>query len=369
MTARPTSGAARAAPTAWIDLVSPSHPFFFGALADGLAGVATETTVREKTETVDLAAELGFDYRIRGRDFDNTLLRKLGIPLRTAQLAARAPDADVSLSSRNAMCVLASKARGIPSIHFTDNDITAYVDDLPFESLYNRLEAAATHNVVPAAFEARELTKHGAAPEQIHTYDGYKEDLYVADFDPDPSFTDVLPFDEYVVIRPEALDAAYVGEARSLVPELLAGAVDRDLNVVYLPRGRNDRAPARRYAADEVFVPDGAFDGLQLAWQARCVLTGSGTMAREAACMGKPAVSFFPNELLSVDRELVAEGRVLHSRDADEIVDYVAGLSASDAEPDRSRCRGVREEVLALTRDLVERETADRPSRAGLSAT
>ncbi|MFB6130636.1 MAG: DUF354 domain-containing protein [Salinigranum sp.] len=358
MTARSAPTASEA--TAWIDLASPSHPFFFAALADGLPAVETETTVREKTETVDLAAELGFEYRVRGRDFDNTLLRKLGIPLRTAQLAVDTPAADVSLSSRNAMCVLASRARGIPSIHFTDNDVTAHVEDLPFETLYNRLEAAATHSVVPAAFETRELTKHGASRERIHTYDGYKEDVYVADFEPDPSFPEALPFDDYLVVRPEALDAAYVDETRSLVPELLEGAVNRGENVVYLPRGRGDVEPAREYPSDRVYVPDRALDGLQLAWHARCVLTGSGTMAREAACMGKPAVSFFPNALLSVDRELVREGRVFHSRDARDVVDYVTGLSDADVRPDRSRCRAVREEVVELTRRLIERETSAR---------
>jgi hypothetical protein len=354
-------------PTAWIDLASPSHPFFFGALAEELRDVAVTTTVREKTETVDLAESVGFDYEIRGRDFDNTLLRKVGIPLRTAQLAVQTPDADVSLSSRNAMCVLASRARGVPSIHFTDNDITAYVDDLPFETLYNRLEATATHNVVPAAFEVNELTKHGADPDRVHTYDGYKEDVYVADFEPEPTFTDALPFEDYVVLRPEALDAAYVDETTSLVPDLIDGLTDAGENVVYLPRGRGDREPADGYPRDEVFVPERAFDGLQLAWHARCVLTGSGTMAREAACMEKPAVSFFPNTLLSVDRELVDEGRVFHSRDAADIVDYVTGISASDARPDRERSVAVRDEVAALTRRLVERETDESVSTTGLS--
>lgn len=343
---------------AWVDLASPSHPFLFDALTAGLSDCRTTTTVREKTETVDLAREAGFDFGVRGRDFDHPHLRKLGIPFRTLQLAARPPAADVSLSSRNAMCVLASELRGVPSIHFTDNDVTAHVDGLWAEELYNGLEARATYNVVPSAFETRELEKRGADPESVFTYDGYKEDVYVADLEPDPAFTDRLPFEEYVVVRPEALDAAYVDEAESLVPEILDGATDAGLNVVYLPRGRGDREYAAGFPDDRVHVPDGAYDGLQLAAHARCVLTGSGTMAREAACMGKPAVSFFPNALLSVDRKLVDEGRVRYSRDPESIVDYLAGLDPGDAELDRSRSRRVRDEVVALTNRLVDRATA-----------
>jgi predicted glycosyltransferase len=316
--------------------------------------VTFRTTVRDKTETVDLAADVGFEYEIVGQDFDNPLLRKIGIPLRTGQLALSAPAADVSLSSRNAMCILASKARGIPSIHFTDNDITAHVDGLTYEKLYNRLEAMATHNVVPAAFETDELIKRGSDPDSVHTYDGYKEDIYIANFEPDPAFAEQFPFEEYIVIRPEALDAAYVDAERSLVPDLLEGAAERDLSVVYLPRGRGDKAHADPYDEDQVYVPDGALNGLQLAWHARCMLTGSGTMAREAACMEKPAVSFFPNTLLSVDQEMEADGRIFHSRDPGAILDYVDSLTEQDVSPDRDRSRAVRQEVVDLTTQIID---------------
>lgn len=351
-TTQPTTQS-HAPPRAWVDLASPSHPFLFAALLRDL-DVIPEVTVRQKTETVTLAETIGLDPTILGRDFDNPTLRKFGIPLRTLQLSVYAPPADVSLSSRNAMCILASKARGIPSIHFTDNDITAYVDGLHFEELYNRLEAMATHSIVPAAFETRELTKHGAPPESIHTYDGYKEDIYVADFTPDPRFTDRLPFEEFIVVRPEALDAAYVDEELSIAPEIVSLAVDAGLNVVYLPRGRGDDLSSE-YPDDRVFVPEAALDGLQLAWHGQAVLTGSGTMAREAACMDKPAVSFFPNERLSVDRELIEEGKMFHSRSPAEIVEFVSSRSGSDLEADRSRSRAVKAEVIETLEDLMTR--------------
>jgi predicted glycosyltransferase len=343
-------------PRAWIDLCSPSHPFFFKSLVDALEDVETTVTVREKTETVPLAAQVGFDYEVVGRDFDNPLLRMGGIPLRTATLVGRMPACDVALSSRNAMSVLAAKARGVPSIHFTDNDITAHVSGLWTEQLYNRLEASATHNVVPAAFETSELATWGNDSSSIHTYDGTKEDVSVASFEPESAFTDCLPIDDYVVVRPEALSAAYVTPDTSLVPDLLAGFVERDLPVVYLPRGRGDEVHAEPYGRSEVYVPDEPPNGLQLAWHSTCVLTGSGTMAREAAAMNKPAVSFFPNQLLSVDRRLVEQDRVFHSRNPAAVLEYVDSLTASDVDPDLARCRRVRDEVAALTGSLIQHE-------------
>jgi len=346
------NGTGTADATAWVDLASPSHPFFFAELLKGL-DVETAVTVREKTETVDLARTVGLDATVCGRDFDNTLLRKVGIPLRTAQLSLQAPEADVSLSARNVMCILASKARGIPSIHFDDNDITAHIDASADERLYGRLEAMATHNVVPSAFDTDELIRNGASPESIHTYDGYKESLSVAGFDPDPTFTTRLPFDDYIVIRPEALTAAYVDTERSIVPDILAGAVGDGYNIVYLPRGRGDRKYAAEYG-DNVYIPEETLDGLQLAWHSQAVLTGSGTMAREAACMGKPAVSFFPNIPLSVDQELIREGRVFHSRSPVDIMEYISSQSRSDIEPSRERSKEVRAEVVAIVEEIIE---------------
>lgn len=340
--------------TAWLDLASPSHPFFFRGLIDEVPNLTVQTTVRRKTETVDLADQTGFDFEVIGRDFDNTLLRTIGVPLRTLQLSVQAPAADVSLSARNAMCVLASRARGMDSIHFTDNDITAYVDAPLVERLFCRFRAEATYHVVPTAFRTSELTKWGADPERIHTYDGYKEDIYVAGFEPDDSFTEALPFESYVVVRPEALGAAYVDENEPLVPDLLQSLYRNGMNVVYLPRRPGDRPHAEPYPSDRVYVPEVALDGLQLAWHSDGVLTGSGTMAREAACMGKLAVSFFPGPLLSVDREMVERGMMIHSRNSDEIVSHLLSVHASEVTPDLERSIQVRDEVAQTVLELIE---------------
>ncbi|EJN57822.1 hypothetical protein HSB1_32390 [Halogranum salarium B-1] len=345
----------------WVDLASPCHPFFFKSLTDSLTNVRTMVTVREKTETVPLARDVGFDFRTIGKDYENKTLRKFGIPLRTAQLALQMPKADVALSSRNAMCVLAAKARGVPSIHYTDNDICAYVDGLRSEELYHRLEAQATHNIVPAAFRTEVLTDRGADPDSVHTYDGYKEDVYVATFEADPTFPDRLPFDgeEFIVVRPEALSATYVDAEASIVPEILADATDRGINVVYLPRDSGDHAFADGIDESRLYVPDEALSGLELAWHARCILTGSGTMAREAARMQTPAVSFFPSTRISVDQALIDEGEIYHSRDPEAIVDYVDSLTASDARSDLTTAKRVHREVAELTADLINEEVSD----------
>ncbi len=341
----------------WVDLASPSHPFFFKALTDAIPDIRTTVTVRDKTQTVSLAREVGFRFRTVGRDYEPSLLRMLGIPIRTAQLTVGMPDADVAMGARNAMCVLSAKARGVPTIHFTDNDICAHQDGLYADALYHRLVAQATHNVVPEAFRTEVLTDRGADPDSVHTYGGFKEDVYVAGFEPDESFPDRLPFggEPFAVVRPEALNATYV-QSETIAPDLLAELTDRGVNVVYLPRTDDYREFTADADPDRVYAPPDALSGLELAWHARCVLTGSGTMAREAARMGTPAVSFFPSEHISVDRALIERGEIFHSRDPVEIAEYVDSLTVADARPDLAEARRVRDEVASLTGDLIEAE-------------
>jgi len=70
--------------------------------------------------------------------------------------------------------------------------------------------------------------------------------------------------------------------------------------------------------------------------------------------MGKPAVSFFPGPLLSVDRSMVEEERMLHSRDPNEIASYLESVGTTDRTPDRRRCLRVREEVSSLVQALID---------------
>ena len=76
--------------------------------------------------------------------------------------------------------------------------------------------------------------------------------------------------------------------------------------------------------------------------------------AREAAIVGTPAVSFFPREdLLSVDRKMVNDGWMLHSRDPDAIVEYVMGHTSRPFDPTRSQA--VQQSVFELLDDLIDK--------------
>jgi len=340
----------------WIDLVNTSHPFFFKALmSDFYPEHQVLFTVRDRAETVALANDLGIAPKIVGRDFRNRTVKTLNHAFRTIELFARVPKFDVALAFGGSMSVAVAKARIKPAVVFNDNDLI-FVHSTFAGSMETRIMARADHIIIPSAFPTQVLTKGGAKEGSIHQFDGYKEDVYIADFKPAPDFLVSLPFKSFVVVRPEALFAAYVRETRSIVPELVKALVDNDVNVVYLPRIKEDMQHIDGVKnSSHVFVPLRALNGLDLCWHADAVLTGSGSFAREAACLGTAAVSFFPERLLAVDRQLVSEGKILHSRNVDEIMAYVLSKPKGDKSLDLERCRKVKQQVSQLVRGILER--------------
>lgn len=120
-----------------------------------------------------------------------------------------------------------------------------------------------------------------------------------------------------VTIRPPATEAHYhVPESDELFEEVLDYLGERqDVRMVILPRNRKQGDAIRR-ARPELFrrgkttIPDNVIDGLNLIWHSDLVISGGGTMNREAAAMGVPVYSIFRGQIGAVDRYLAANGRL-----------------------------------------------------------
>jgi predicted glycosyltransferase len=339
----------------WIDLINTPHPIFFKSLMKEFhQGHQTYITARDRSETVALARELGMAPKVIGRDFSNRMVKALNHALRTIELFIRVPKFDVALAFGGSTSITVAKARIKPSVVFHDNDLI-FIQATLAGRLETKIMARANHIIIPSAFPVEVLTARGAKAKNIHQFDGYKEDVYIADYEPDPDFPSKLPFSNFVVLRPEALFAAYVTQTRSIVPELVNSLITNNVNVVYLPRIEADLRHVEPLKDERhLFVPKQALHGLDLCWYAQAVLTGSGTFAREAACLGTTAVSFFPERLLAVDQHLVNKGKMLHSRSIEEIIEYVASSSQRDKGPNLGRCKEVKRQVVSIVNMVFE---------------
>ena len=309
----------------WIDLINPSHALFFRSLIPELNGHQISVTLRDRAETVDLTKQFGIQGRVIGTDYRDPLKKSLNMVYRTFELYAGAGKFDYAMAFENGMSTLVSNVKRKESILFCDNDLKFIQKTSRIQDLEMKLKLLADHIIIPKA--CYPLFSQNCKHSEVISFDGYKEDIYLADFKPDPNFMDKIPFDNYVVLRPEALGSFYVTEKQSIVPYLLHLFWREGINVVYLPREKEDLQYAQGF--DEVFIPERPLNGLDLCYHADAVLTGSGTMAREAACMGKKAVSFFPSVvMLSVDKQLMNEGKIFHSRSPTDIVDYILSNSS-----------------------------------------
>jgi predicted glycosyltransferase len=334
----------------WIDMINPSDVHFFKPLITDLYEYNIYSTTRNRAETIELANHFNISNQVIGTDYSSSFRKSANMVYRSLYLTLRVPTFDVSLSFENGMCVFASKMNLRPSILYCDNDLKFSQKKNPIQDIETKIKMLANYIIIPNV--CYDNFTNIFNEDKLRPFDGYKEDIYIADYVPDKSFLDRLPFKRFIVVRPEALSSIYVKNMKSIVPELLEALIKEGMNVIYLPREQDDL----KYSSGmDVFIPKRALNGLDLCYHADAILTGSGTLAREAACMGTPSVSFFPSDaLLSVDQQLVDEGKVLHSRDIEEIVSYVIAQQKKRQQLNLQRCNKVKKEVMDVTKDILQ---------------
>ena len=171
--------------------------------------------------------------------------------------------------------------------------------------------------IVPISFPAKRLRRYGAASRKVRRYNGTKEDVYLADFQPDPEFSaqlyelGVRPDNVLVLMRPPAHDALYHRFQNTLFDKALAKLQQNEnVSIVLLPRNETQRATYSSKATERVILPVSPLDGPNLIAACDLVISAGGTINREAAALGVPAASIYAGRWAAVDEQLVKEGRL-----------------------------------------------------------
>jgi len=167
-------------------------------------------------------------------------------------------------------------------------------------------------------------------------YPGIKEELYMRQFQPEAGFRDSLlkkwaagPADPMIaILRPPATTANYhAAKSEVLFDDLLEFLLSAsNVLMIVVPRTA-DQADAisariRQLPAAQTspfVVLNRAVDGLQLAYAADLLISGGGTMNREAALLGVPVYSIFAGRQGALDRQMEAEGMITFIRDARDL--------------------------------------------------
>jgi len=304
----------------WIDLANAPHVPFFKALTNRFVsqGHEIETTAREFAETIPLAHAAGFSPVVIGSHAGRDVSKKAGsIASRAWALAgwARKRKFELAISHNSYSQILAARALGIKTITMMD------YEHQPANHLAFRF---ASRIIVPASFPAQRLRRYGARVGKVRRYHGTKEDVYLADFQPDASFSarlcelGVKTDNVLVLVRPPAHDALYHRFQNTLFDEALEmfGGY-QNVQVILLPRNAAQRA---EYSGRErVIVPAAPLDGANLIAASDLVISAGGTINREAAALGVPAASIYAGRWAAVDEELVKEGRLLRIENSSDL--------------------------------------------------
>ena len=263
---------------------------------------------------------------------------------------AKESGTDVALSHGSYAQILACRAVGIPAVTMMD------YEHQPANHLSFRL---ARRVVVPDVFPEAALQRFGVSPANVVRYPGFKEELYLAGFLPDPAVLEELRLDRerpIAVFRPPPEGALYHRAGNERFDELLELASRRDgVQVVVLPREDDQKA---RYGRPGITMPAVAVDGRSLLAYADVVVGAGGTMSREAALLGAPAYTVFAGPLASVDAELIRLGllRDMRKRGAELRIVKRNGAGARPASPQR------REVALRRLLDALAAAAEDRGS-------
>jgi hypothetical protein len=310
----------------WIDLDNTPHvPFFLPIIEELQArGYRVLLTARDSYQVCQLLDFHNLSCKVIGRHWGKSrILKVAGTCFRAAQLMSLAisekPDLAVAHGSRAQ--TLSALFAGIPRVSIFDYEFASVMG-----FLYP--DWAFVPRVFPPSIQVQ-------ARKQVLRYPGIKEDVYVWRLKPDAAVKEQLGLSDSgsgvsgpgvsgprdsgltVTVRPPATEAHYHNPEAEL---LLDAALDLltsnpDVTVILLPRNERQSAALRKRWSEwitkrRIIIPERAVDGLNLIWYSDLIISGGGTMNREAAALGGPVYSIFRGPIGAVDQYLAETGRL-----------------------------------------------------------
>ena len=297
----------------WFDLCHPPHVLFFSPQIKILQDLGHDTiiTVRDRYQVADLCDSRKLKYYKIGRDYGKSkLLKARGVLARTLQLYLFCKNSkiDLAISQGSSYQVLAARMLKVPTLFMTD-----------YEHIYWGIARKFASKIfVPQVIPDSILLKKGVTGDQIVKYPGLKEDVYLSDFKPNKYFLNHLGIQSnkiIVTIRPPLFEAHYHSPlSEKLYYEVISHFANRtDVTTIILPRsekGRYDLVQRLKNAEGTIFIPKETLNGLDVIYYSDLVISGGGTMNREAAALGVPVYTIFKGPIAAMDKFLEKQGRL-----------------------------------------------------------
>jgi len=264
-------------------------------------------TSRPLANTVALLDQRGLTHTVIGEHYGKNIYRKLfGYPIRIIQLKRFLkkikPDLAVSQSSFHSPLV--AKLLGIPSIYTNDNEHA--LGNLP--SFF-----FATQILIPENIPIKNVAKNGVSQRKIMQYPGVKEGIYLWRKGEEinghkKSYSNSTV---EIYIRPEPSTAQYYKGKQNFLDDMIC-ALQNKYRITVLTRDKTQLEYYKQKKFFKVNVPDKPLNFDTLAINCSLFIGAGGSMTRELAILGVPTISVYQDDLLEVDKYLIAKNLMKH---------------------------------------------------------
>ncbi len=291
----------------WFDLTNSPHIHFFRDMIADLKNEGHDilVTTRDHANTIDLLKLYHIDYMAIGGTYGKKMSNKVkGNIGRARQLAKiiRQEKVDVAISQSSFSSAIAGRLAGIPTIYTNDNE----------HALGNKVSFLCAHFIfIPEFIPVNKVTNLFVSKKKVQQYPGVKEGIYL--------WHKYLDCDNLsgtkrtkIFLRPEPYYAQYYKGKENPFDDNLIALKD-DYDIVVLPR---DKTQAQHYKAlqfEGITVAEKPLTLDEIVNECRLFIGAGGTMTREMAVIGIPTISIYQDDLLDVDRYLIAQGLMTHN--------------------------------------------------------
>lgn len=275
----------------WVDITNAPHVLFF------------EDFIRRNKAFVTARRHAGLTRLLEARKIGYTLVGKHGgceAGEKLLQSAKRIAELAKHVSRQGVELGVAKQSVELPRVAFGLGMPCIQVVDNEHAEHQNRLTLAlCTRILVPKALDVKRLLEQGAEKERITRFNGLCELAHLRNFKP----AERVVKEGYILVRPEPVLAAYFTQ-QGKTQRLIDALAETGYKILVLPRA------GERYR--HASTPR-TLDSLSLIYHAAVFVGGGGTMNRESALLGTPAISYYPQELLGVDKYLMRKKLLVHA--------------------------------------------------------
>jgi predicted glycosyltransferase len=301
----------------WIDIEEPKTGIMFKSLIERFYQNNYEIllTARDYDSTFQILDEFGFEYYKVGHHGGENLEDKLKSYIeRVGDLYQHVvkfnPDYFVTFSSVEGVRI--SYGLNIPSVGYNDEPRNVPVCKLIFPFL--------DKIIVPRCVPKKWYLQLHADPDKLISYNGIDEIAWLSKYNPNPTVLDRfdLKKGEYVLLRTEPSFASYfidkLDPAQSIINDFLPDLIKQFPNLKYIIIARTEKQELffkqklKHYKTRNVILTRFMPDMVDLCFYASLVISGGGTIVREASLLGVPSIEFFPGETAPQEHFLMGNG-------------------------------------------------------------